>query len=328
MVDLDYIASSHNFVTAGKGKKISPYFVPRILCNMAAGHIAIRYGLRGPNHSVSTACSTGSHAIGDAYNFIKNNDADVMLAGGTDTCINPLSIIGFTRARALSTKFKDCPEKSSRPFDVDRDGFVMAEGAAILVLEELNHALERNANIYCELVGYGTSCDANHITAGLEDGTGALIAIMGALSAVQNDEIEDELWLVNAHATSTPKGDTAEMNAVRSCLKLLKELHVDLNIKIPPLGPYVTAHKSNLGHMIGAAGAIESALAALCLTHKMIPGILNLDNPEEGIGDQVRLLQETINEPKSNCDKSRRLVLKNSFGFGGTNVSLVFAEYI
>ena len=311
---------------SGKGRKVSPYFVPRILCNMAAGHVAIRYGLRGPNHAVSTACSTGSHAIGDAFNFIRNNDAEVMLAGGSDTCINPLSMVGFTRARALSTKFKDCPEKSSRPFDKDRDGFVMGEGACVLVLEELSHALERGAKIYCELVGYGASCDADHITAGLEDGSGAFLALMGALASVPNDQ-SNLLWLVNAHATSTPRGDAAEMNAIRSCLNSLKEFHEEWShIKISENGPFVTAHKSNLGHMIGAAGAIETALAALSLKNSNIPGIANLENPEANIGDKVKLLQESFLEPLTNCD-DRRLVLKNSFGFGGTNVSLVLAEY-
>ena len=307
---------------------------------MAAGYVAIRFGFRGPNHSVSTACATGSHAIGDAYNFIRNQQADVMLAGGSDTCINPLSLIGFTRARALSTKFKECPQKASRPFDQDRDGFVMSEGAAIVVLEELNHAVERGANIYCELIGYGASCDANHITSGLEDGSGALLSIVGALAssgsepdAAQGevDKFQDELWQVNAHATSTPKGDIAELNAIRSSIGLLAKIKNDNsnnlnNISIPFSGPYVTANKSNLGHMIGAAGTIESAIAALSLKHGRIPGILNLDNPEQD--DDVRLLKHSIHEPRnSSCDK-RRLVLKNSFGFGGTNVSLLFAEYL
>jgi len=333
MVDLDYISVCHDLVNSGKGRKVSPFFVPRILCNMAAGYVAIRFGFRGPNHSVSTACATGSHAIGDAYNFIKNNDADVMLAGGSDTCINPLSLIGFTRARALSTKYEDSPQKASRPFDQDRDGFVMAEGAAILVLEELNHAVERGANIYCELSGYGASCDANHITSGLEDGSGALLSIVGAMAAVEGaavvDKFQDELWQVNAHATSTPKGDIAELNAIRSSIDLLAKIKNNSNlnsISIPFSGPYITANKSNLGHMIGAAGTIESAIAALSLKHGKIPGILNLDNPEQD--EDVRLLKHSIQEPRnSSCDK-RRLVLKNSFGFGGTNVSLIFAEYL
>lgn len=354
MVDLDYIASSHNFVTrsdklyfsaciltiyyswsmlfsSGKAKRVSPYFVPRILCNMPAGYVAIRHGFRGPNHTVSTACSTGAHAIGDAYNFIKNGSADVMLAGGTDTCINALSLVGFSRARALSTKFVDDPRKASRPFDKDRDGFVMAEGAAVLVLEDLEHALQRGADIYCEVIGYGASCDADHITAGRPDGSGALLAIMGAFAnANMIQGSDDELWLVNAHATSTPRGDAAEMNAVRSCLQLLKTNCDRWNIRVHDEGPFVTAHKSNLGHMIGAAGAIESSLAAISLKKGQIPGILNLENPEEGVGDHVRLVRESIHQDlRTNAaDSQRRLVLKNSFGFGGTNVSLIFAEYI
>uniref|UniRef100_A0A1L3THU2 beta-ketoacyl-[acyl-carrier-protein] synthase I n=1 Tax=Paracyclopina nana TaxID=565004 RepID=A0A1L3THU2_PARNA len=328
MVDLDYIAKSHSLVTSGKGKKVSPYFVPRILCNMASGFVAIRHGFRGPNHTASTACSTGAHSIGDAFFFIKSGQADVMVAGGTDTCINALSLVGFNRLRALSTKFVDDPRRASRPFDKDRDGFVMAEGAAVLVLEELQHALKRGANIYCEVIGYGASCDADHITAAKPDGAGALLAVMRAFSnANVMEDIDDELWLVNAHATSTPLGDVAEMNAVRGCLGLI-ESHQDFwNVRIPHNGPYVTAHKSNLGHMIGAAGAIESSLAAISLQTGQIPGILNLDEPEEGIGKGVQLVRESIYESEKKRD-TRRLVLKNSFGFGGTNVSLLFAEYI
>ncbi len=297
---------------------------------MAAGHVAIRFGFRGPNHAVSTACATGSHAIGDAFHFIRCGQAEVMLAGGTDTCINPLAIVGFMRARALSTKFKDRPQEASRPFDRDRDGFVMSEGAAVLVLEELEHALSRGANILCELVGYGVSCDADHITAGLEDGSGAVLAIINAITGIQrldNQSVQDLLWLVNCHATSTPRGDAAEMNAIRRLLNLIKEGAIE-GIKVDPEGPYVTANKGNVGHMIGASGAIESAFSALSLKTGKIPRICNLKNPEAGIDDDVRLVRETISCDISCEQNERRLVLKNSFGFGGTNVSLVFAEYI
>ena len=328
MVDMDYIADNHNMIASGKDKRVSPYFVPRVLCNMAAGHVAIKFGFRGPNHAVSTACATGSHSIGDAWNFIRNGQAEVMLAGGTDTCINPLSIVGFMRARALSTKFKDNPGAASRPFDKDRDGFVMSEGAAVLVLEDLDHAKARGAEIICEVVGYGASCDADHVTAGLPDGSGAVLAIISALNCVEKHEsFEDLLWLINCHATSTPRGDEAEMNAIKRVLALLKENVI--NIKLDQDGPYVTANKGNVGHMIGAAGAVESAFAALSLKTGKIPKIANLDHPGDGIGEGVRLVRDTIVVEKNNDSESdRRLVLKNSFGFGGTNVSLVFAEYI
>lgn len=320
MVDLDYIAAAYNLMASGKLKKVSPYFIPRVLANIGAGHIAIRHGFRGPNHAVSTACATGSHAIGDAYNFIANNDADVMLAGGTDTCLNPLSMVGFSRARALSTKYNDCPAKASRPFDRDRDGFVMAEGAGVVVLEELEHALKRQASIYCEVVGYGVSGDADHITAGLKDGSGALLAIRGAFRNLRHlPNYTDYLWLINAHATSTPRGDCAEMTAVRRFLQ-------DCPVRFSPQGPYVTANKSNLGHLIGAAGTVEAAFSAMSLKTNVIPGTLNLDNPEEGIGEGVRILDKTITDCRP--QGYRRLVLKNSFGFGGTNVSLVLADYI
>lgn len=329
MVDMEFIGASNDLITSGKARRVSPYFVPRVLSNMPGALIAIKHGFRGPNHSVSTACSTGLHAIGDAYNFIRNNSADVMIAGGTDACITPLSISGFSRARALSTKFKDTPQNASRPFDKDRDGFVMSEGAAVLILEELNHALNRGADIVCEVVGYGASCDADHITAGLADGSGALQSIIGALSNVIPDRNyeNDQLWLLNAHATSTPRGDMAETNAMRKTVELLKTTLKNWNIDVPENGPYVTAHKSNIGHMMSAAGSMESTMACQSLKSGLLPAVINLESPEEGIEKDLNIVRETLDLSNTMNGSKRKLVLKNSFGFGGTNASIVFAEF-
>ena len=300
---------------------------------MAAALIAIQHGFRGPNHTASTACSTGLHAIGDAYNFIRNNAAEVMVAGGTDACITPLSMIGFSRARALSTKFKDSPEKASRPFDVDRDGFVMAEGAAVVILEELEHAKRRSAPIYCEVVGYGASCDADHITAGLSDGSGALLAILNAMgNVIALPNMTDQIWLVNAHATSTPRGDAAELHALNKFLHLLKTDLKEWNVKVgeeeEEVGPIVTANKSNLGHMISASGSAETAMTCLSLQTGKVPGILNLHSTTEigGEGVSLRLLKNSL-ATGSSAPTCRRLAIKNSFGFGGTNATLILAEY-
>ena len=312
MVDLDYIAQCHKLVSEGEAKKIGPYFVPRILPNLAPGHISIRNNFRGPNHSVSTACATGSHAIGDAFRMIQMNSADVMLCGGTEACISPLAMMGFCRARALSTKFNSDPQKASRPFDRDRDGFVIGEGAGILVIEELHHALDRGARIYGEILGYGLSGDAHHITAGREDGRCAVIAMRDAM----RDEDYRDLWYINAHATSTPRGDIAELEAIVQILKGRETR------------PFVSSNKGNLGHLLGAAGAVESALALQSLKSGTIPkcaNLVNFDEKTKSALDSVNLLQENV-EDKRNTD-SRRLILKNSFGFGGTNVSLLFGEY-
>ena len=337
MVDLDYIAESHNLLTSStKGNKVSPYFVPKILPNLCAGHVSIKHGFNGPCHSVSTACATGSHAIGDAFNFIKTGAADVMVAGGCDACINPLAMAAFCRARALSTKYNKEPSRASRPFDIDRDGFVMGEGSGILILEELGHAIDREAKIYCEVLGYGLSGDAHHITSGREDGECALIAINGAFRALMNannnltskecDDIKYELWSVNAHATSTPKGDAAEMKAINMFIDSLETNEV---IDAGPNGVHVTSHKGNIGHLMGAAGSVESAFVALSLLNKMLPSTMNLENCDDQMetNSKANVIRETI-VSSTETSRKRKLVLKNSFGFGGTNVSLLFSEFL
>ena len=341
MVDLDYITDSHNLLTGNaKSNKVSPFFVPRILPNLCSGHVSIKHGFKGPCHSVSTACATGSHAIGDSLNFIKSGVADVMVAGGCDACINPLSVAAFCRARALSTKYNDNPAKASRPFDVNRDGFVMGEGSGVIVLEELQHALKRNARIYCELLGYGLSGDSYHITSGREDGEGALLAMKNAFRNLRNissehnknesaiDERKDyELWCINAHATSTPKGDAAEMTAVN---KFLSDLESNTSDKItfPKEGVHVTSHKGNFGHLMGAAGSVESAFAVLSLSKRILPPTINLENAGDlEVNGKTRIVRDVIDD--SHCKStSKKLILKNSFGFGGTNVSLLFGEYL
>lgn len=315
MVDLDYIYQSYDHLVKGQGRKVSPFFVPRILPNLAPGHISLKYGLRGPNHSVSTACATGSHAIGDAYNFVRHNAADVMICGGVEACISPLAMAGFAKARALSTKFNETPEKASRPFDQKRDGFVIGEGAGLLVLEELAHAQKRGAQIYAEVVGYGLSGDAHHVTAGREDGEGAKAAMSSAFDDIGHDKLAD-LWYVNAHATSTPKGDIAELTGLT---KLLEK---------SDLRPYISSSKGNIGHLLGAAGSVESIFALKSLKTGLIPKNVNVEDVEM-VSPQTEkiVVGVNVNEPIDESDGKRRLVLKNSFGFGGTNVSLLFADF-
>ena len=341
MVDLDYITDSHNLLTGNaKSNKVSPFFVPRILPNLCSGHVSIKHGFKGPCHSVSTACATGSHAIGDSLNFIKSGVADVMVAGGCDACINPLSVAAFCRARALSTRFNNNPSKASRPFDVNRDGFVMGEGSGVIVLEELQHALKRNARIYCELLGYGLSGDAYHITSGREDGEGALLAMKNAFRNLRSmnsehninektmdDKNDYELWCINAHATSTPKGDAAEMTAVNKFLSDLESNTSD-TITFSEEGVNVTSHKGNFGHLMGAAGSVESAFAVLSLSKRILPPTINLENAGElEISGKTKIARHIIDDSHGNST-SKKLILKNSFGFGGTNVSLLFGEYL
>ncbi|KAK3943026.1 3-oxoacyl--synthase [Diplogelasinospora grovesii] len=290
-------------------KKVSPLFVPKILINMAAGHIAMRYGFRGPNHAATTACTTGAHSIGDASRFIAFGDADVMVAGGAESCIHPLTFAGFGRSRSLSTVYNHDPTASCRPFDKDRAGFVVAEGAAVLVLEELEHAKARGANILAELRGYGCSGDAHHMTAPKEDGSGAFLAMKRAL---KNASIKPaRVDYINAHATATPVGDVAEATAIRTLM--LGEEGVDDESKVA-----VSSTKGAVGHLLGAAGAIEALFSVLAITENTLPPTLNLHAPNVGTNFNFVPLRAQ--------EKEVKVALSNSFGFGGTNASLVFSE--
>ena len=284
-------------------RRVSPFFIPSCLINLASGHISINHGYKGPNHAVVTACSTGAHSIGDAARMIALDDADVMVAGGTEGACCRLGIAGFAAARTLSTGYNDTPERGSRPYDKGRDGFVMGEGAGVVVLEELEHAKARGAKIYAEVVGYGLSGDAYHITSPAEDGNGGFRSMRMALKrAGLNPE---DIDYINAHGTSTPVGDMIELGAV-------KRLFGD-NLS----GASMSSTKSAIGHLLGAAGAVEAIYSVLSIRDQIVPPTLTLEDPEDGTAGADLV-------PKVAKERKVRAALSNSFGFGGTNASLVF----
>lgn len=283
----------------GGPRKISPFFIPSCLINLVSGQVSIRHGFKGPNHAVVTACSTGAHAIGDAARLIQWGDADVMVAGGAEASVCELGVAGFAALRALSTNFNDTPEKASRPWDRDRDGFVIGEGAGVIVLEEYEHAKKRGAKIYAEVLGYGLSGDAHHITAPAEDGNGGFRAMKGALRHAKLNP--EDIGYINAHGTATPIGDMIELGAV-------KRLFTN--------NTNMSSTKSAIGHLLGAAGGVEAIFSILALNSGILPPTINLDNPSEGT-DGIDLIPHKAKEQKI------RYAMSNSFGFGGTNASLV-----
>jgi 3-oxoacyl-[acyl-carrier-protein] synthase II len=286
-------------------RRVSPFFIPGRIINLASGYVSIEHGLKGPNHAVVTACSTGAHAIGDASRLIALGDADVMVAGGTESPVNRISVAGFAALRALSTAFNDQPTRASRPYDKDRDGFVMGEGAGAVILEELEHAKARGAKIYAEVIGYGLSGDAYHITAPTPDGDGAFRCMS---MAIKRAGIEPkDIQYINAHGTSTPLGDEIELGAVQ---RLVGDAGKGISM---------SSTKSCIGHLLGAAGAVEAIFSILAIRDGIAPPTINLDNPS--VETDIDLV------PHKARQRDIDIALSNSFGFGGTNASLIFRRY-
>ncbi len=285
-------------------RKISPFFIPSSLVNLLSGQISIKYDLKGPNHSVVTACATGAHSIGDASEMIKRGAADIMVAGGAEAAVCEIGIAGFCAARSLSTSFNDNPEIASRPWDKDRDGFVMGEGAGVVILEELDHAKKRNAKIYAELSGYGMSGDAYHITSPSLEGDGGYRAMESCLKMANINA--DQINYINAHGTSTQIGDDIELNAI---MRLINE---NKNVKI-------SSTKSSIGHLLGAAGSVEAIFSILSINNNVVPATLNLDNPTHNYN--IDLVAKKPQETRVDY------ALSNSFGFGGTNTALLFKSF-
>jgi len=302
---LETIVTTDQLMNERGTRRISPFFIPSALINLISGHVSIKYGFRGPNHSVVTACSTGAHAIGDAARMVALDDADVMVAGGAEAAVCRIGMAGFAAARALSTGYNDDPQRGSRPWDTGRDGFVMGEGAGIVVLEELEHAKARGATIYAEVKGYGMSGDAYHITAPAEDGDGGFRAMQAALKRA--GLTADDIDYVNAHGTSTPLGDLIEAGAVR---RLLGDAVSNVSM---------SSTKSATGHLLGAAGAIEAIYSVKAVQTGDLPPTLNLESPEEAVADFDLVPLKTRNRDVRNA-------ISNSFGFGGTNASLIVGK--
>ena len=300
---LQSIGDTANLIKDKGPKRVSPFFIPGALINLISGQVSIKYGFKGPNHAVVTACSTGAHAIGDAARFIRSGEADVMIAGGAESPITELGIAGFNACKALSTKFSEAPSIASRPYDKDRDGFVMGEGAGIVVLEELEHAKKRDAKIYCEVLGYGLTGDAHHITAPPPDGDGGKRSMSAALKNSGSDI--SEIDYINAHGTST-MADTIELGAVET-LAMSHSSRISMS-----------STKSSIGHLLGAAGSVEAIFSILSIRDQIVPPTINLENPE--VDTKIDLV------PKYAKERKVEKALSNSFGFGGTNASLVLGK--
>jgi 3-oxoacyl-[acyl-carrier-protein] synthase II len=288
----------------GGARRVNPFFIPSVIINLASGHVAIKYGMRGPNYSIVSACASGTHSIGEAFRAIRDGYIDFAIAGGAEHAVCKLSVSGFAAARALSTKFNDSPSRASRPWDKERDGFIVGEGAGILTLETLESAKKRDATIYGEIIGYGASCDAFHITAPSPDAVGEANAMKNAILDANIEKTE--ISYINAHGTSTPQGDIAEINAI-------KQVFGDHAYKLN-----VSSTKSSMGHLLGAAGAVEAIISLLTIKNNIIPATLNLEEPDE-ICD-INLTPNTPQERSVSC------VMSNSFGFGGTNASIIFRK--